>query len=86
MQEGGDFFDKKRVSFFSRAVFYVTAVVFSPPGSFISFSGEPFSCVYEGFHPWGNVVFSEGIGIPCVLPGEDGTFEVGHHCEVSSVV
>ena len=45
----------------------------------------PFTCINECIDPWSDVVVKTACGVIGTLPGEDGSFKVGHHCEMTSV-
>ena len=45
----------------------------------------PFASIHEGLNPWGNLVLTAVSGIPSALPGEDGTLQVGHHAEMTTI-
>ena len=46
---------------------------------------DPASGINECVNPGGNVITSVRGGIMRALPGEDGSFQMGHHCEMASV-
>ena len=45
----------------------------------------PFTGVDERIDPRSNVVVKTASGVISTLPGEDCSFKVGHHCEMTSV-
>jgi hypothetical protein len=46
---------------------------------------NPFTCVHEGLDPRSHLILTAVCGIPGVLPGEDGSLEVRHHTEMTTV-
>ena len=45
----------------------------------------PFPCIDESLYPWSHFVEATVTRIPCILPREDSTLEVWHHCEMTTV-
>ena len=45
----------------------------------------PFTCIDESLYPWCDIVVFPLGGLPCVLPREDGSFQVGHHGKVTPI-
>ena len=69
-------------------------VVFSPAVRFWSFGRDalctvcfhPLACVDEGFNPRSYIVGAYAVGgVVAALPGEDGTFGMGHDGQMTSV-
>ena len=53
---------------------------------FLFMSFNPLSRVDERLNPRRNIVLHAVSRIPAVLPREDGTLQVGHHCEMAPVL
>ena len=47
---------------------------------------NPLTCIHKGIYPRSSLIVASCIRIICALPGEDRALEVGHHCEVATVV
>src|SRR5690554_3818039 len=45
----------------------------------------PLPGIDKCLHPGGNVVLPEFIGIPCVLPREYSTLQMGHHGKMATI-
>ena len=47
---------------------------------------DPLTCIYESFNPWSYLIAVYAVGgIIGVLPWEDGTLQVRHHCQMAAV-
>lgn len=47
---------------------------------------HPLACIDKCFYPRSDLVAVHAVGgVATVLPGEDGTFQVGHHGQMTSV-
>ena len=46
---------------------------------------HPFAGIDKRLDPWSNLLLAAFTWIPCLLPGEDGTLQVGHHGKVTAV-
>ena len=51
----------------------------------VQFIFNPLPCVHKCLKPRSAVVVAAGAWIPGVLPWEDGTLKVWHHCEMTTV-
>ena len=51
----------------------------------LQFALNPFAGIDKRLNPWSNLLLAAFTWIPCLLPGEDRTLQVGHHGKVTTV-
>lgn len=54
-------------------------------GLFVFFAFNPLASIYKGIEPGGDFIVAVRVGIEATLPGEDCSFDMGHHCNVTTV-
>ena len=46
---------------------------------------NPLASIHKCFNPWSYLIIATVSGIPGALPGEEGTLQVGHHAEMTTI-